>query len=87
MERFRVGNKAKKETKEGKKEMIDPSIKSDIEIMKKYKDGKDVDEIDMPHIRELCSIGLMKTGISIKRKVITAKTIGIGLKLIGEVSE
>jgi hypothetical protein len=65
--------------------MMDSSIRKDVELIKKYKDGRDMDADDEPTIRELCSIGMMKTGISIKRKVITAKTIGIGRKLIGEI--
>jgi len=54
----------------------------DEDILRKYRDGRDLDPEDAPHVRELCSVGMMKTGLSLQRKVITAKTIGLGLRLI-----
>jgi len=54
----------------------------DLKVLLKYKDGLDLDPIDEPIVRNLCSIGFMKTGISFQRKQITARTVGIGLKLI-----
>ena len=60
------------------------AMKDDLLLMKKYEVGRDMDPEDEEHIRELCSIGFMKTGVSIKRKRITAKTIGVGLKVLEE---
>lgn len=40
---------------------------SDDKLLRKYKDGADLDYADEPHVRVLCELGLMKTGISIKR--------------------
>ena len=58
------------------------SIMRDEEILTFYKDGKDVVQKDIKIVNELASIGLMKKGISLKRKVVTAKTSALGLKLI-----
>jgi hypothetical protein len=57
---------------------------SDDKLLRKYKNGADIDDADEPYIRVLCDIGLMKTGISMKRKKITAKTTEEGLMVIGE---
>lgn len=51
-------------------------------ILSKYKYGRDLDDSDKLIVRELCEIGLMKTGISIKRNVVTAKTLELGMKLL-----
>ena len=50
-------------------------------LLLKYMEGRDLDKEDELRVRELCSIGFMKTGISLKRRKITAKTIGIGRDL------
>ena len=55
---------------------------SDEELLIKYEFGRDLDPYDEPQVRRLCSIGFMKTGLSLQRKVITSKTIGLGLKVI-----
>ena len=48
------------------------------------RDGKDLDDSDYDIVEELCSIGLMKTGMSFKRHQITAKTSRTGLLLIDD---
>lgn len=53
-------------------------------ILRKYKDGRDLDEGDRVYVEYFCSIGMMKKGISLRRRAVTAKTIGLGLRLIGE---
>jgi hypothetical protein len=53
-----------------------------LKVLKKYREGRDLDMEDEPVVRELCNVGMMKTGISLRRQVITAKTIGIGRKLL-----
>jgi hypothetical protein len=54
-------------------------------LLKKYKDGEDVeDEDDIPKLEILASIGLIKNGISTKRKKITARTTSIGLGLLND---
>ena len=55
---------------------------SDESILRKYLDGRDLDPEDESHVMVLCSVGMMKTGLNLKRKVVTAKTIALGLKLI-----
>jgi hypothetical protein len=51
-------------------------------ILSKYKYGRDLDESDRFIVEELCTIGLMNTGISIKRNLTTAKATSLGLKLL-----
>jgi hypothetical protein len=58
------------------------SIIQDETILTYYKEGKDIRDDDVEIVNELSSIGLMKKGISLKRKVVTAKTSTLGLKLI-----
>ncbi|MDD5639190.1 MAG: hypothetical protein PHR47_00045 [Candidatus Pacebacteria bacterium] len=57
-------------------------LEKDIGIIRKYKDGRDVDEEDLPRINALCSIGLMNKGISLQRKVVTAKPTYLGISLL-----
>ena len=64
--------------------MVSKEMKRNLELMEKYKDGRDLDPEDVEAINRLCSIGLMNRGISTKREVITAKTTGTGLGLLGE---
>ena len=61
---------------------VDGNVLRDEMILRAYKNGKDVDDIDLPKINELASIGLIKKGMSFKRQQITAKTTSLGLKLI-----
>lgn len=58
------------------------SIIQDEAILTYYKKGNDIRTQDVRIVNELSSIGLMKKGISLKRKVVTAKTSALGLKLI-----
>ena len=51
-------------------------------ILIKYRDGRDLDEEDRALVDNLCDIGFMKRGISLRRLKVTAKTISLGLKLI-----
>ena len=62
---------------------MNPDLEKDLEIIRKYRDGRDIDEEDLPRIDVLCSIGLMNKGISLKRKVITAKPTCVGIGLLG----
>jgi hypothetical protein len=63
--------------------MTNAFIEYDLPLLKKYKDGEDLDEKDEPRLRELASIGLINFGISIKRQKITVKTTGVGIGLTG----
>ena len=62
--------------------MIDESIKRDVELMRKYKDGRDLDPEDSDEVRSLALIGFFHIGVSLKRKKITAKTLPVGLRLL-----
>ena len=67
----------------GKKNVTNnPIILENNKILKKYKNGRDIDDEDLPKINELASIGLIKKGLSLERLKITAKTTELGLKLI-----
>jgi hypothetical protein len=61
---------------------VNKFITDQVNLMRKYRDGRDVEDGDLPYIRELCSVGMMKTGVSLKRRKITAKPIELGLKII-----
>ena len=63
--------------------MIIDVVKSDMKILKKYSTGKDVDPADEARLDELAAIGLVRNGLSIKRKKITAKTTPAGRGLSG----
>ena len=58
------------------------TVKEDIEILRHYKVGKDIEDSDIQKLNELASIGLIRKGISIKRRRVTAKTTPLGLKLL-----
>lgn len=58
------------------------TIKEDIEVLRRYKVGKDIEDSDIQKLDELASIGLIRKGISIKRRRVTAKTTPRGLKLL-----
>lgn len=61
------------------------NYKTDMKpILLKYRDGADIDEQDIPNIRELQSVGLINTGISIRRCKLTAKTTPSGMGLLGK---
>jgi len=64
--------------------MVSKDLEKDLNLLEKYKDGGDLDPEDIEAVNILCSIGLMNRGISLKRKVVTAKTTGTGLGLIGK---
>jgi hypothetical protein len=53
-------------------------------ILRKYLQGRDMDPEDTVYVRELQLIGMIKTGISIKRQKITAKTLKLGRLLLGD---
>jgi hypothetical protein len=63
--------------------MVSFELKRDLDMIKKYKDGREADEEDLPVIKMLCSIGLMNRGVSLKRQVITAKSTETGIGLLG----
>ena len=58
------------------------NISEDVRILNAYKEGKDISLTDLEKIEELASIGLVKKGISLKRRKVTAKTTALGLRLI-----
>jgi len=64
--------------------MLDPLIEKDVELMKKYEIGRSLENQDKEDVERLCRIGFMKKGTIIKGKIITAKTIGPGLKILKE---
>jgi hypothetical protein len=61
---------------------VNQSVREDIEILKRYEVGKDIEDSDIQKLDELASIGLIRKGISIKRRRVTAKTTPLGLKLL-----
>ncbi len=58
------------------------TVEDDIKLLKKYEIGRLVDYEDYDQIEELSAIGLMQTGVSIKKKKMTDKTLNLGKKLI-----
>jgi hypothetical protein len=64
--------------------MAEIYIKEYAPLLLKYRDGEDVDPKDMSKLNVLASIGMVKKGISIKRKTITAKTTPTGIGVLGE---
>ena len=50
------------------------TIEEDSILLEKYKDGKSIDAEDHEKIQELSAVGLIKTGISLRRKQVTSKT-------------
>jgi len=61
---------------------VNQSIREDIEFLKRYEVGKDIEDSDIQKLDELASVGLIRKGISIKRRRVTAKTTPLGLKLL-----
>ncbi len=61
---------------------VNQSVREDIEFLKRYEVGKDIEDSDIQKLDELASIGLIRKGISIKRRRVTAKTTPLGLKLL-----
>jgi hypothetical protein len=60
-------------------------IKDYSPLLLKYKEGEDVtDQDDIPKLEMLASVGLIKKGISTKRRQITAKTTSMGLGLLSD---
>lgn len=57
-------------------------FQKDLQVLKKYKDGRDLELEDESIVREMCEVGMMKTGISLRRQVVTAKTTTLGRKLL-----
>lgn len=56
--------------------------KDDLYYLTKYKNGRDLDTEDKPYTDKLRDVGLINYGLSIRRKIITAKTTCLGLKLL-----
>lgn len=54
-----------------------------VPLLLKYKHGEDIEDEDKSKLDTMASIGLIKKGISIKRKRITAKTTSTGIGLLG----
>ena len=61
---------------------VNQSVREDIEFLKRYEVRKDIEDSDIQKLDELASIGLIRKGISIKRRRVTAKTTPLGLKLL-----
>ena len=61
---------------------VNQTVREDIEILRRYEVGKDIEDSDIQKLDELASIGLIRKGISIKRRRVTAKTTPLGLKLL-----
>ena len=61
---------------------VNQSVREDIEFLKRYEVGKDIEDSDIQKLDELASVGLIRKGISIKRRRVTAKTTPLGLKLL-----
>lgn len=51
-------------------------------LMEKYRHGRCIDAGDNNAVDTLCSLGLIKTGLSVKKMVETAKTTEMGLELL-----
>ena len=58
--------------------------KKELEILRKYKTEKIVDNNDLLIINNLTAIGLMVKGYSLKNRTITAKTTHVGISLLLE---
>jgi len=58
------------------------NIHKDVYLLKKYQHGRDLDAADSQEIDVLASVGLIKKGISFKRRKVTVKTSALGMKLI-----
>ena len=63
--------------------MVSFESERDLKLIEKYKDGRDVDKEDFPYIQMLRSIGFMNARLSCKRQVITARSTGTGIGLLG----
>ena len=61
---------------------VHQTVREDIEILRRYEAGKDIEDSDIQKLDELASVGLIRKGISIKRRQVTAKTTPLGLKLL-----
>jgi len=61
---------------------VNQTVREDIEILRRYEVGKDIEDSDIQKLDELASVGLIRKGISIKRRQVTAKTTPLGLKLL-----
>lgn len=57
-------------------------LDDEIKILRKYQDGKDLDDMDRSIVDELCGMGLMRRGINIRRMKLTVKTTKLGSKLL-----
>ena len=53
-----------------------------IELLKKYENGRDLDSEDVERVNMLCGVGFMKKGVSVQRGVVTAKTLDLGSTLL-----
>lgn len=51
-------------------------------LMEKYRYGRCIDAEDNDAVDTLCSLGLVKTGLSVEKMVETAKTTKMGLELL-----
>jgi hypothetical protein len=60
-----------------------PNIpREDLVILRKYIEGRDIDSEDAQSVERLCRVGLMKKGISLKRRKVTARTVGVGITMV-----
>lgn len=62
--------------------MINKEMEREWALFYKYRHGGNADPKDLPLIEGLCLVGLMNKGLSLKRKVITAKTTKQGMDLL-----
>lgn len=58
------------------------SFEQELRILRKYKEGRDIDDEDSPILDELASVGFMHKGFSLRRNQPTAKTTDMGRSLI-----
>ena len=54
------------------------------QLFEKYKEGRDLDDVDSKEVHELATIGLFHIGVSVIRQKITAKTTSLGIGLMGK---
>lgn len=58
------------------------SSSSDRELLKRFENGDDVLKDERSRVEELASIGLVKLGLSLEKKALTAKTTSLGKKFL-----
>jgi hypothetical protein len=59
-------------------------LEADITLLRKYKEGRIVDKTDIDQLNRLANVGLIKKGLIIQSREITARSTEIGLKILSE---